>query len=110
GSRGGILPELQEFTPRIADLGMRLGRDLDLRLQEFALDASGGAEIGRAKQRVGGFARRLKSLGVGEEIFLLNAELEGAVGHETRRAIRRGERTGTKSFVGRIEPELHGLR
>ena len=62
--------------PRVVGATMRLGRDLDLRLQELPADMPGRAEIGGLEQRVRRLRRNLAGLGIGQKIFLLDAELK----------------------------------
>src|ERR1700733_4304336 len=106
--RRRIQPQLAEFDPRVVDDGMRFGRDLDLGLEEFAIDATGGAEVGSLKQRLGSFRRDIEGLGIGEEIFLLDAELELVVGHKDARLPTRGEESPqAQAPILRVKPEFH---
>ena len=85
GGGGSILAQPQQLAPRRAGIVMRLGRDLDLGLQEFALDTARGAEIRRLEQRVGRLGRCLEGPRIGQKIFFLDAEAETIVGADLAR-------------------------
>src|SRR5437588_13001245 len=92
------LPQAQEFSPRVVEARLRLGRDFDLRLQEFAPDAACGAAVGSLKKRVRCLSRRLEGLAIAEKIFFLDAELKQLVGRkDPRLAIRWNKRADAQS-------------
>ena len=87
---------------------MRLGRDLDLRLQEFAPDAACGAAVGSLKKRVRCLSRGFEGLAIGKKIFFLDAKLKQLVRRkDPRLATRRNKRADAKSPFAWIELKFH---
>ncbi len=46
------LAQITQFRTRLTDIGMGKRRSFDLRLQEFALDLSGGGRLGGGEERL----------------------------------------------------------
>src|SRR5271154_592254 len=110
GGGGRVQPQLAQFKPYVVDDAMRLGRNLDLGLQELPSDMARPAEIGGLEQRVPRLRRHLECLCVRKKIFLLDAVLKQIVRREDARLpVRRNERAQPQYFVSRVESEFHGI-
>jgi len=89
---------------------MRLGRDFDLRLQEFSADPAGGQAVGGVKKRFRSLCGNLECLAIGKKIFFLDAELKQlAWRKDARLALGRNERTDVKPPFEGIESKFHAL-
>jgi hypothetical protein len=100
----GIQPEMKEFGPGPAAVGMRLGRHFNLSLEEFPPDMPGCPEIGFVKEHIRGFGRHLQRLGIGKEVFLLDAKLKFIVRREDARRRPRDDSPDVEVLLARIEP------
>ena len=96
---GDGLAQEPQLGARVRHVGMRRGRDFDLRLQHLAHHLSAGDGFHLLEESLRHFARDRFGLGVDQKILLLDAELE-IVGHvpplpchcrETCAPSRRGE-------------------
>jgi hypothetical protein len=87
---------------------MGLGRDFDLRLQEFSADTARTVAVSDLKKSVRCLRWRCESLAIRKKILFLNAELKQFVGRKgTWFVTRRNERADVKSPVARIKPKFH---
>ena len=107
GGRRHVLAQPLELGARVADLAMRLGRDLDLGLEKLAADPPRIAALGELEQRFRRLLGHLERLCVGEKIFLLDAELKQIVRGEDAGVFRRHQGADAEAALVRIESEFH---
>ena len=77
---GDGLAQESQLGARVRDVGVRRGRDLDLRLQHLAHHLPAGDGLQLLEERLRHFARDRFGLGVDQKVFFLDAELV-FVGH-----------------------------
>ena len=107
GGRRHVLAKPLELGSRVADLAVRFRRDLDLGLEKLAADPPRSAALGKLKQRFRRFLGHLQGARIGEEIFLLDAELEQVVRREDTSVFRRHQSADAQAPLVRIEFEFH---
>ena len=99
GGGGHVLAEPLELGSRVADLAMRLRRNLDLGLEKLAADAPRSAALGKLEQRFRRLLGHVQGARIGEEIFLLDAELEQVVRREDAGVFRRHQGADAESSL-----------
>jgi hypothetical protein len=83
GRGGGCgLPQPKQIGANFRRIRVRHRRNLDLRLQEFPCNTAAGLVPCRLKEAVGRLCRDLQAFGVGQEVFLFDAEAEIVVAGE----------------------------